>query len=218
MNITRRTLVALLSLAAPDARRCRLWPRKRRSRVEVKTNLTYYSGEGADKYRHRLDMYVPKGQRDVPVMMFVHGGGFTVGIKDQYGFVGEVLASRGIATAVISYRLSPKASLSGPRAGRRARVRMGARARGRVRRQGRQDLHLRPFRRRDARGHARRRSGVSEGSRRIARSRRRRDSDQRQLHAVVPVGHVPGRRAGRSRSRCATRRRSITWPARTRRS
>ena len=50
--------------------------------VEVRTNLTYYSGEGADKYRHRLDLYLPKGQRDVPVMMFVHGGGFTVGIKD----------------------------------------------------------------------------------------------------------------------------------------
>jgi acetyl esterase/lipase len=46
-------------------------------------------------------------------MVFVHGGGFTVGIKDQYGFVGEVLASRGIATAVISYRLSPKATYPG---------------------------------------------------------------------------------------------------------
>jgi acetyl esterase/lipase len=81
--------------------------------VDVKTNVTYYTGEGADKYRHRLDFYVPKGLRDAPVMVFVHGGGFTVGIKDQYGFVGEVLASRGIATAVISYRLSPKTSYPG---------------------------------------------------------------------------------------------------------
>jgi acetyl esterase/lipase len=81
--------------------------------VDVRTNITYYSGEGADKYRNRLDLYLPKGQRDVPVMVFVHGGGFTVGIKDQYGFVGEVLASRGIATAVISYRLTPKTSYPG---------------------------------------------------------------------------------------------------------
>lgn len=81
--------------------------------VDVRTNVTYYTGEGADKYRHRLDLYLPKGQRDVPVMVFVHGGGFTVGIKDQYGFVGEVLAARGIATAVISYRLSPKTSYPG---------------------------------------------------------------------------------------------------------
>jgi acetyl esterase/lipase len=81
--------------------------------VDVRTNVTYYAGEGADKYRHRLDLYLPKGQRDVPVLVFVHGGGFTVGIKDQYRFVGEVLASQGIATAVISYRLSPKTSYPG---------------------------------------------------------------------------------------------------------
>jgi acetyl esterase/lipase len=84
-----------------------------RSAVDTHTNLTYYSGEGADKYRHRLDLYVPKGKRDVPVMMFVHGGGFTVGIKDQYAFVGQVFASYGIATAVINYRLSPKTSYPG---------------------------------------------------------------------------------------------------------
>jgi acetyl esterase/lipase len=112
MNVTRRLLVALcLFVLLASA-----WPvlaAEKTFGVEVKTNITYYSGEGADKYRHRLDMYVPKGQRDVPVMVFVHGGGFTVGIKDQYGFVGEVLASRGIATAVISYRLSPKATYPG---------------------------------------------------------------------------------------------------------
>ncbi len=78
------------------------------ARFESHLNLTYYSGEGADKYRHRLDLYVPKGAKDVPVMMFVHGGGFTVGIKDQYAFVGQVFASHGIATAVISYRLAPR--------------------------------------------------------------------------------------------------------------
>jgi acetyl esterase/lipase len=81
--------------------------------VDVKTNLTYYAGEGADKYRHRLDLYLPRGKRDAPVMMFVHGGGFTVGIKDQYAFVGQVFAANGIATAVISYRLSPKTSYPG---------------------------------------------------------------------------------------------------------
>jgi len=79
-----------------------------RAAVETHTNLTYYAGEGADKYRHRLDLYVPKGKHDVPVMMFVHGGGFTVGIKDQYAFVGQAFATYGIETAVINYRLAPK--------------------------------------------------------------------------------------------------------------
>ena len=84
-----------------------------RNAIDTHTNLTYYAGEGADKYRHRLDLYVPKGKRGEPVMMFVHGGGFTVGIKDQYAFVGQVFAAYGIATAVISYRLSPKTSYPG---------------------------------------------------------------------------------------------------------
>jgi acetyl esterase/lipase len=104
---TLLTVVALAAVAVP-ARAA-----DPRSAVEVHANLTYYSGEGADKYRHRLDLYVPKGKKDVPVMMFVHGGGFTVGIKDQYAFVGQVFATYGIATAVISYRLSPKTSYPG---------------------------------------------------------------------------------------------------------
>ena len=101
--------VALLAATFPSSSRAA----DVRAAVEPHTNLTYYSGEGADKYRHRLDLYVPKGKRDVPVMMFVHGGGFTVGIKDQYAFVGQVFASYGIATAVINYRLSPKTSYPG---------------------------------------------------------------------------------------------------------
>ena len=107
IRCTLAIVVAAIALASP-ARAAEGPPN-----VEVKTNLTYYTGEGADKYRHRLDLYLPKGKRDVPVMMFVHGGGFTVGIKDQYAFVGQVFASYGIATAVISYRLSPKTSYPG---------------------------------------------------------------------------------------------------------
>ena len=112
MNTSRRSVIvtvslALLCLTAP------LCAAEKPFAVDVRNNVTYYTGEGADKYRHRLDLYLPKGQRDVPVMVFVHGGGFTVGIKDQYAFVGEVLAAHGIATAVINYRLSPKTSYPG---------------------------------------------------------------------------------------------------------
>ena len=96
-----KTILAVLALACV-AVPLRAQPVPVNARFEAHTNLTYYSGEGADKYRHRLDLYVPKGKKDVPVMMFVHGGGFTVGIKDQYAFVGQVFATYGIATAVIS--------------------------------------------------------------------------------------------------------------------
>ncbi len=113
MLTTRSALAAALLTAAMLAPASAARAGQKPVPVEVKTNLTYYAGDGADKYRNRLDLYLPKGQRDVPVVMFVHGGGFTVGIKDQYAFVGEVLASNGIATAVINYRLSPKTSYPG---------------------------------------------------------------------------------------------------------
>jgi acetyl esterase/lipase len=111
MKIACRALVLLAVAALFPASPLRA--SERDAVVDVKTNITYYSGEGADKYRHRLDLYLPKGQRDVPVMMFVHGGGFTVGIKDQYAFMGQIFAARGIATAVISYRLTPKTTYPG---------------------------------------------------------------------------------------------------------
>jgi acetyl esterase/lipase len=112
MKIACRALVVLTGLALflPASL---LRAAERDAALDVRTNITYYSGEGADKYRHRLDLYLPKGQRDVPVMMFVHGGGFTVGIKDQYAFMGQIFAARGIATAVISYRLTPKTTYPG---------------------------------------------------------------------------------------------------------
>jgi acetyl esterase/lipase len=104
---------ALAALASPLRAADAPGDRDPRHDVDARTNITYYSGEGADKYRHRLDLFLPRGEREVPVLLFVHGGGFTVGIKDQYAFVGQVFAARGIATAVISYRLSPKVSYPG---------------------------------------------------------------------------------------------------------
>lgn len=81
--------------------------------VEVRENIPYYTGEHADKYRNRLDLYLPSGVKDVPVVIFVHGGGWTTGIKDQYGQVGRFFASHGIAAAVVNYRLSPKVTHPG---------------------------------------------------------------------------------------------------------
>src|SRR6266508_4589974 len=35
--------------------------------------------------RHRLDVFSPAGARDVPVVVFVHGGGFVAGDKSTAG-------------------------------------------------------------------------------------------------------------------------------------
>jgi acetyl esterase/lipase len=76
--------------------------------VEKVTDIAYYDGPDADTVRHKLDVYYPKGQKDFPVVMFVHGGAWRFGTKDWYGKLGEVLAQNGVGTVITNYRLSPK--------------------------------------------------------------------------------------------------------------
>ncbi|MDP2644290.1 MAG: carboxylesterase family protein [Desulfobacterales bacterium] len=59
--------------------------------------------------RNRLDVYAPQNRPGpgMPVLIFVHGGGFVSGDKSEYGNVGYYFARRGILTLVISYRLAP---------------------------------------------------------------------------------------------------------------
>jgi len=62
---------------------------------------------GADA-RHRLDVYSPVGSvGPAPLVLFVHGGGWAIGDKNQFGWVGEQLAQQGVVAAVMNYRLSP---------------------------------------------------------------------------------------------------------------
>lgn len=72
------------------------------------TTIAYRDGPGADPVRHRLDLYRPGGGRDLPVLVFFHGGVWQRGSKDQYRNIGEAFAQRGILTAVANYRLSPE--------------------------------------------------------------------------------------------------------------
>lgn len=74
--------------------------------VEKHKDISYNPAKTADPVRHKLDLYVPKGARDFPVMMFVHGGAWKTGTKDLYGALGETFAKQGIGTAVINYRLT----------------------------------------------------------------------------------------------------------------
>jgi acetyl esterase/lipase len=78
--------------------------------VEQVRDIAYVKGFKADFFRHRLDLYLPKGKKQFPVVMFVHGGGWTLGDNrccGLYTTVGEFLASRGIGVVMPNYRLSP---------------------------------------------------------------------------------------------------------------
>lgn len=80
-------------------------------------NVRYFQGEERDAQRHKLDLYLPSaasqvGQSGVPLVIWIHGGGWRIGSKDDlfglYGRVGEYFASCGIAWANINYRLTPR--------------------------------------------------------------------------------------------------------------
>lgn len=79
---------------------------KKTFEVEKQLNLAYNPAKDADPVKHKLDLYVPKGAKDFPVLMFVHGGSWKSGNKDLYPALGETFAKQGIGTAIINYRLS----------------------------------------------------------------------------------------------------------------
>ena len=76
--------------------------------VEAVKDVTYFDGKDADPKKHKLDLFLPKGHKDFPVLFFIHGGGWSSGDRWQYGLVGQVFAKNGVGTVVISYRLSPQ--------------------------------------------------------------------------------------------------------------
>lgn len=79
--------------------------------VTTVKDVAYYDGADQHKTKHKLDLFLPKGARDFPVLLFVHGGAWLHGDKDFafgfYGSLAKVYARQGIGVAVTNYRLSP---------------------------------------------------------------------------------------------------------------
>jgi acetyl esterase/lipase len=105
-----------LGLHGPDAvpppswamwwRVTRAWP-VRPPFVALERHIDYW-GDGLD--RHRLDVLRPKDPTsNAPVMVYVHGGAWTIGDKREQGrpMLYE-LVSRGWICVALNYRLSPK--------------------------------------------------------------------------------------------------------------
>jgi acetyl esterase/lipase len=77
--------------------------------VQVTRDIPYVSGGGP---RQRLDVYAPKeGARRAPVLLQVHGGGWTIGNKRHQALpLLYHLAAHGWVCVAANYRLSPKAT------------------------------------------------------------------------------------------------------------
>jgi acetyl esterase/lipase len=79
--------------------------------VRKELDIPYYDGKESDPVKHKLDLYLPKDQRDFPVIFFVHGGAWRHGDKSSFlGFYGRLASSfarHGVGVVVTNYRLSP---------------------------------------------------------------------------------------------------------------
>jgi acetyl esterase/lipase len=105
-------IAALLLAGAAGADEPMIEPR---CNVARRADISYVEGSADPK--QALDLYVPylKPEDDAgeaspwPVALFVHGGVWAMGDRADFANVGEALASHGILTAVMSYRLAPAA-------------------------------------------------------------------------------------------------------------
>lgn len=80
--------------------------------VKILQDIPYRSaGLGANPRRQSLDLFLPPpGTADPPLLVFIHGG-FWILSDDEYKIgpsLADELASRGVAVALVRYRLGPK--------------------------------------------------------------------------------------------------------------
>ncbi len=61
----------------------------------------------------KLDVYSPPGAKNAPVVIFIFGGRWEAGSKDQYKFVGQALAAKGFVAVLPDYRLYPQVKFPG---------------------------------------------------------------------------------------------------------
>ena len=78
----------------------------------ITPNNTYHKvadvAYGTDP-RQKLDVYAPLNTtRPAPVVVFFYGGNWTSGARNDYQFIGEALASRGMVAVLADYRLYPQ--------------------------------------------------------------------------------------------------------------
>lgn len=60
--------------------------------------------------RNKLNIWVPTGTRDsdrLPVLVWLYGGGWYSGARDDYGFAGRAFAKQGFIVVIPDYRIVP---------------------------------------------------------------------------------------------------------------
>ncbi len=87
--------------------------KQRQNSFKFMENISYKTGYDLSEYekeRCKLDLYLPQGKKDFPLMVWFHGGSLQRGDKNDSPTkaLAERFAGQGVAVGVVNYRLSPK--------------------------------------------------------------------------------------------------------------
>lgn len=78
------------------------------SAFACRKDVAYVDSLSAGRERCVLDLYLPKGAKHFPVVVWFHGGGLTGGDKAEAACVAAALARKGIGLIAPGYRLGPQ--------------------------------------------------------------------------------------------------------------
>lgn len=78
--------------------------------VRVVRDVSYLQGARYVDDKDKLDLYLPEGRRNAPVIVSYYGNQLMGGDKSEDAYIGRRFAAAGFVTAVVNYRLSPAVS------------------------------------------------------------------------------------------------------------
>ena len=96
--------VIVLCVASAAPVRAQTWA------VRVVSNVPYLQGANYANDKDKLDIYLPEGRRNAPVIVSYYGNQLMGGDKTEDAYVGRRFAAAGFVTVVVNYRLSPAVS------------------------------------------------------------------------------------------------------------
>jgi acetyl esterase/lipase len=78
--------------------------------VRVVRDVSYVQNAGYADGKDKLDIYLPEGRRNAPVIVSYYGNQLMGGDKSEDTYIGQRFAAAGFVTVVVNYRLSPAVS------------------------------------------------------------------------------------------------------------
>lgn len=74
----------------------------------VTRDVPYANDPGVDANLETLDIYAPRVAQKLPVVIYVHGGGWSRGDKGEVGSQPKMFNENGVVLVAVNYRLSPE--------------------------------------------------------------------------------------------------------------